>query len=696
MVACLQNFKKVFLTLVLLTFFLFLSSNVKAVVNVSACGTLSSANTYYVLNASLSSPGATCITISANNVTLDCVQYGTQYSIYGDLTPGTYGVYINTVNHSIIKNCIVKEFSTGIYIQNAYNTTVHSNNISYNNLGILVTNSYNGTIRDNIKIHGSTDKSIHLKNSVHYFLIKNNTIESWIGGLYIGGTLIESNSDYNTLFNNTITANGSEAVKITFLSRYDNVSYNTITATNNAIGLYNNALDGGTIIQANTINTQNGYGIRSIQSSWSNFTDNTITSSASSLRIEDSSNNRIAGNSFSSSAGNASEFLGVTDLTIGENTFSGNDFGIYFSKYGGTIPSNNVVFDSTVSGTNNDFVFMNGSAYLINVTFDKRKVSVIDDYANYTVKWYVNVLVLNNETGQPVSGAAVNISDVNKSTVFYGLTGSNGYITQQNVTEFFQNSSGVFNKTPHNVTASKSPPNSTIVYVTGNTDVTITIQSPSSASGFGSTNPANVSNLTNTTWSGYSGKGESLAGGNVSNVTLHAASQSWKWAGFYGDVYANLSLKDAAGNVFYYWRVLNVSGAVIAIQNSSPVWDFVGSTPLTGAEVDVVFFASDSNAADNATQTFNETSWGGTVAGKSITSGVANAGFKPFGSGWNVEAINVSNANAANETTGFVANINRGGTLFNGGTGDYELMVPARNPDLTKTWTYYFYIQLGS
>ena len=208
--------------------------------------------------------------------------------------------------------------------------------------------------------------------------------------------------------------------------------------------------------------------------------------------------------------------------------------------------------------------------------------------------------------------------------------------------------------------------------------------------------PANASNLTNSTWSGYSGTGVSAAGGNITNATLHTESQTWKWAGFYGDIYANLSLKDAAGNVFYYWRVLNVSGSVIAIQNSSPVWASTQATPLTGTTLDSIFFPSDTNAADNATQTFNTTSWGGTVAGVSITSGVSNAGVQTFGAGpWYTEAINVSTSTATNSTTGFVGNIYHGGTLFNSGTGDYQMMVPARNPDGTKTWTYYFYVQLG-
>ncbi len=219
---------------------------------------------------------------------------------------------------------------------------------------------------------------------------------------------------------------------------------------------------------------------------------------------------------------------------------------------------------------------------------------------------------------------------------------------------------------------------------------------------FGSANAANnpnrasPSNTTNTTWPGWtSAGGVAAAGGNITNATLNMQSQTWKWCGLYGDIYANVTLKDAAGNTFYYWTMLNVSGAVIAIQNSSPVWANTQATPLTGATLDLLFFAADTGAADNATQTFNSTSWGGTVAGVAITSAVASAGVKTFGGSWWTEAINVSSSVAANTTVGFVGNINKGQTLFNGGTGDYQILVPARNPALTTTVTYYFYVQVS-
>jgi len=216
------------------------------------------------------------------------------------------------------------------------------------------------------------------------------------------------------------------------------------------------------------------------------------------------------------------------------------------------------------------------------------------------------------------------------------------------------------------------------------------------ASAANNPNRASPSNTTNTTWPGWtSAGGVAAAGGNITNATLNSQVQTWRWAGLYGDIYANVTLKDASGNTFYYWSMLNVSGAVIAIQNNSPSWNLVQATPLTGAQLDALFFASDTSAADNATQTFNSTSWGGTVAGVTITGAQASSGVKTFGGSWWTEAINVSAAGVANTTIGFVGNINKGATIYNCGTGDYQIIVPARNPALTATVTYYFYVQLS-
>jgi hypothetical protein len=70
--------------------------------------------------------GATCFNITAQNVTLDCKGY----SITGNATPNTDAVYSNQLNSSI-KNCIIKNFSTGVYLDiGTNNSTVYNNTIS--------------------------------------------------------------------------------------------------------------------------------------------------------------------------------------------------------------------------------------------------------------------------------------------------------------------------------------------------------------------------------------------------------------------------------------------------------------------------------------------------------------------------------------------------------------------------------------
>ena len=86
------------------------------------CGTLSEAGSYKMYQ-SLSSPGATCLTINASDVTLDC----NGFNIDGDDTStgiwvysGTNGVYLDNVT---VKNCNIIDFSTGSYIFYVNNST---------------------------------------------------------------------------------------------------------------------------------------------------------------------------------------------------------------------------------------------------------------------------------------------------------------------------------------------------------------------------------------------------------------------------------------------------------------------------------------------------------------------------------------------------------------------------------------------
>ena len=93
--------------------------------NVSACRTFSTANSQYTLNQSVSIAGATCFTVSAANVTLDC----NGFSITGNNTTSTYGAY-STQSNTTVKNCNISNFQHAIYFNGAGNGTIENNTVS--------------------------------------------------------------------------------------------------------------------------------------------------------------------------------------------------------------------------------------------------------------------------------------------------------------------------------------------------------------------------------------------------------------------------------------------------------------------------------------------------------------------------------------------------------------------------------------
>lgn len=71
------------------------------------------------------------------------------------------------------------------------------------------------------------------------------------------------------------------------------------------------------------------------------------------------------------------------------------------------------------------------------------------------VFWYLDVHVVDSN-GRNDASATVNVSDVNGTSLYKGLTNSTGWIPTQTIMEYWQNPSGIFNKTPHWVNASKT------------------------------------------------------------------------------------------------------------------------------------------------------------------------------------------------------------------------------------------------
>jgi len=119
------------------------------------CGTLNTTNAVYTLNQSIDGSGQTCITVQADNVTIDF----NGYNITGDSSGADLedGIYIDGYNDTKIINGIVSGFTRGVYSANNYGLNISGGNYSNNGpaddtisnndgYGIYLSNSNNFTL----------------------------------------------------------------------------------------------------------------------------------------------------------------------------------------------------------------------------------------------------------------------------------------------------------------------------------------------------------------------------------------------------------------------------------------------------------------------------------------------------------------------------------------------------------------------
>ncbi|MBU0469927.1 MAG: right-handed parallel beta-helix repeat-containing protein [Nanoarchaeota archaeon] len=168
--------------------------------------------------------GAACFTIGANNLTFDC----NGYTLIGNQT--TLGILALTKTGTIIKNCNLKNFTTGFYISFGSLNTVKDSKI-FDNVAVGIYNhlSTNNTFQNNT-VYNNTDGNIYLDNSNNSF-VYNNTIYNGTLGIVLGASFD------NRIYTNTITNN---SLGINLTSSYNNTIYN------NYFNNTNNAIDNGT------------------------------------------------------------------------------------------------------------------------------------------------------------------------------------------------------------------------------------------------------------------------------------------------------------------------------------------------------------------------------------------------------------------------------------------------------------------
>ncbi|MFC1704901.1 LamG-like jellyroll fold domain-containing protein, partial [Nanoarchaeota archaeon] len=236
-----------------------------------------------VLDGDLSQTGSgNCITIGADNVSLDC----RGHILTGD--GNGYGVY-NARDNTTLRDCIIGTFNFGIYWATGADQGLIYNNTVYDHTrGIYM---WTGVL-NNVTANNASDNSFY---GIYLYDSENNTVDSNIAdGNSQTGIIVSLNSNYNILTSNIVKNNSQYGIRLTDTSNNNYIASNTIN-DNHAYAIYtqsnanynrfisnevkgnNDAIYLGTNhnnFTSNIVSDNNGYGIR--PGSNNTFINNTV------------------------------------------------------------------------------------------------------------------------------------------------------------------------------------------------------------------------------------------------------------------------------------------------------------------------------------------------------------------------------------------------------------------------------------
>jgi hypothetical protein len=291
-------------------------------------------------------------------------------------------------------------------------------------------------------------------------------------------------------------------------------------------------------------------------------------------------------------------------------------------------------------------------------------------YANETITF--NATYTNTTDGSNITGADCNLSLWNGSSYMMGGVGDH-YELDLNVTE-----AGTHD---YNVTCSKAG------FETITAFDTFTISgSPSAIDLYGA-------NVTFINTSRYEDERSPWANttteeGNRTRLNFDRNVSTDRWAGFYGNVSAAIVIAQSADAQMLYAWAWNSSSGGIACASTGPT----PPSTITGAsyaDIDAAWGFPPAST-DSAANTFNNPNCSQRFGATNMSDAYyATTGY----SGDFITCAWKSTAAPAKNDMLFCANITGNSVLYNGLTGDFEIIVPAEYGEGVYE-TYYFYMSL--
>lgn len=383
--------------------------------NISDCGTISLSGNY-VLNQSITSTG-TCLTISADDVELNCNGNTIEYNTIGTSTRMGIDAISGTTPRTnlTIKNCILVKPTNlqtagyGIRLTRFSNSSLINNTIftngTTNNYGIyLITDSKNNLIENNtIYSYGTSSGNygIYAYSGSSETIIRNNNIYTYGTsanyGIYLRGTS-SADANNNLIENNLISTDGTST---TNYGIYLLTNANNNTIKNNEINTYGSGTAHGTYISGVTTNSNNNNVL------FNNISTNSTGASNYGVHLYRSvDNNNITGNIIQTS-GTATNYgiylIGTTGIEVDNNIISsnniqtqgttgGSNFGIYLSSNSNNNEVTNNLIQTNGSSTRNYGIQISGSSTLTteNNTIQSNNISTDGTTTNYGIYMLTN------------------------------------------------------------------------------------------------------------------------------------------------------------------------------------------------------------------------------------------------------------------------------------------------------------------